>query len=283
MRIYALLLILVLLAACAPIEPTKPGAPASPKEEPAPAPAPTPQPPAQPAPEPAPAPAPAPTPAPQPAVTSPAPAVTAPPAEETPSADLDPGVQALVDKALKVKSLAYMYVKPDETAYGSKYFIKGTKQRIELRQPYEIRDRENYFDILYLDNTTAYGIGICSGLHGLKDCPQLGKVFSVRAASYYAKTPFDWLSLLNPTAMVRGVEQFTNRAVNRIEFDQADGTHVQFLMDDFYGLPIKITFYDADMYPKEVHQYKDFVANHLRDSDVLPAKNISTANATVIG
>ena len=257
--------LLLFLAACQPAAPAKPAPePAAEPEAEAPPPEPTPAPePTEvpPPPEPVPPPQPEPAPAPEPEPLPPPPPKPAPTEAATPTPEVDQELVELLQLSEKLRSIRYKLIEPLNVG-GHIWLLRDDKIKILLWRPLELKDRENYFDVVYLNVDTKDALGVCEDA---QDCLQLGKQFpNIDFDEFYRPTPWDWLATIPPEAKIYGEQQYENRDVVRIIWqDKA------MLISKQYGVPIRVdTLEGPDQIIKESMQYKDFQPNAVKVSEV---------------
>jgi len=247
MRILPILLVLM-LAACIQVQQAPPA-----ETAPAPAPAaPTPTAPAAP-------PAPVVT-----ETTEPIPEPEPAPAPE-PVQQLDSEIQAIIGLSeTKTKSVIYNFLGPNDIGPGHKFFVRGNKIKIERQRPLELRDKVNYFDVVFLDTSSMTAIAYCFDVYGKKDCIDSKGKFPASYDEHFRPLPTDWISEIEPNAKITGAQQFSKRDVKRIVFDRNGAEWVMFL-DRTYGLPVYILMPNGDEY-----KYYNLMGNVVLESEVTP-------------
>jgi len=202
-----------------------------------------------------------------------------PQVEVAPKQDLNPQIRDLLKRAEeKVQSVQYLYGGSDTgNLFLDTFIIKGDKLKIKK---YEGNDyvRENYFDTVYVND----GIGCCEKQSRClsNNIDNRNKRFDVDTATLsIAKTPYQWLKEIKSNAQVIGPQTIDARSVTYIKYTDEHGQEVSMWLDDSYGLPHKIIVKDSG--GNEVkYQFNDMLFNPAKDADfVPPCKNGEPAKA----
>lgn len=200
-------------------------------------------------------PAPAPVPEPEPE------ALPEPPEQEP---EMNEEIQQILDLSeSKTRSMVYNYIGPGDIGPGHKYLVKAEKIKVEKQRPLELRDKENYFDAVYLDRASRTAVAYCEDIYEKRDCLASKAPFPVEFGEWDRPTPKDWIEEVEVDAYITGVEQFDNRDVTRIEFSK-DGSVWAMLLDDKYGVPLKVEAGDKE------YVYHNFIGNFVSDDEITP-------------
>lgn len=192
------------------------------------------------------------------------PAVTTAPKEQ-----MSPQIRDLLKRAQeKLTSMQYLYGgTATKNLFLDTYSVKGDKVKIKkYEENYYVRD--GYFDAIYVNDA----VGCCEELSRCRshNVDNTNKKFDVDVESLNVPlTPKQWLLDIPASAKVVGPQTFNERSVTYIKYVNKDGNEVGMWIDDTYGIPHKIVVTGSD--GSEIkHQFNDLRFNGLKDSDFVP-------------
>jgi hypothetical protein len=213
---------------------------------------------------------------PEPVDTTPDPVDTTP--EPEPEPEYDRFIADLMDKGrTKIKSMQYEYVTDKLMIPGDIYFVRGDKIKVKLQRPLELRDRDNYFDAVFVDVNDNEARAFCMDVWDKNDCLEMYKEFSITAGKYIHDSPIDWLERIPPTAKREGTQQWDKRDTMRGIYDaEEEGYQWVVLMDKTYGVPIYIQRVTGEAESRvEWYEFHSFFVNSVLEEDVTPPNPLS--------
>ena len=186
---------------------------------------------------------------------------------------LDAKSREVLEKAdLKVQSFSYIYREPPYNSGSDKFIIKGDKVHIALGEN-SINLLSGLSDV-FLDLKTKQAVGYCVPRDAFI-CPEReGIAFPVEFKEYYHKTNTEWVDDILEAKSI-GSEQLNGRNAlvlsAKVKVQPADWSEVKFLVDEFYGLPMRVDVKKAN---GDVLSYNfdDIAVNAYNETDVTPPK-----------
>lgn len=211
-------------------------------------------------------------PAPEPPVTQPN--ATQQAGETVKEAIMDPTIAKLIEKGKTVKSMSFDYVPIEMKGTGpvlmtlsNTYYVLGDKVKVDVA--WNKQNPKTYIDTVYLDlaTQTAYGYcldrdrGTCSSIEAR----------STSFADWNIPYPQDLLTMIPSDATVKGSRTYLKRETTAIRWKQ-DDKYYEMLIDQYSGLPIRLSIYSDDFYTALVggQEYRELQFNNVKPSDVTP-------------
>ena len=185
--------------------------------------------------------------------------------------ETNPALRDLLKRAdEKISSLQYLYGgTATNNLFLDTYMVKGTKMRIH-KYPANYYVREGYYDNIYFDLGATTGVGCCVEQARCKSAnvDNTGKKFDVDVSTLNVpQTPYQWTKQIPANAQIVGPQTFNQRSVTFIKYTDSDGSEVQMLIDDTYGVPHRVLMTDKNGNVIK-HQFNDMVFNTLKDGDL---------------
>jgi len=205
------------------------------------------------------------------ATAAPVPEPTASPVvEETEPAttqQMNPKVQALLDKTDSIKSYEFFYQTSDNwDLIRDKYYIRDNIVKIKL---FEVNwyNKKAYFDTVYLDMDAETAVAFCEDTSHSR-CEDSDKEFVIEYNDFKLKTPKEWVNEIEYAEWV-GTEQLDKRSADIVEYDNNDGTTTRIWIDSYSGLARQIWIYRGDTENLlDKYGFRDLAINSVKADDV---------------
>jgi len=150
--------------------------------------------------------------------------------EESP--DIPREVVDLFAQKSKVKSVSYIHHESADISKPSyRIAIKGTLMKISLPTQTELLNK-NTIDTVIIDAARKEAEGYCESK---KYCIKIGNQGAVDYATYYKKTPFDWVDEIEEAELLT-----TQRLFNRDTTKVLVNGEYTYWVDSFFGIPLKV-------------------------------------------
>lgn len=178
----------------------------------------------------------------------------------------DPELKALIDRALEkdYDNFRFVYSGPEFPQSSVDYYIKGSKGKAVVSTPITFRVNETY-DTVYLDFNVGSAVGYCEDI----ECTNKDMAIDVDFQDYLVLNPVERLKRIkNPERT--GREQFDRRATITVTYTSAAGESMRAAIDEFYGLPLKVEKLDSEGNVVQKIEYRGFGLMRVKDSDVTP-------------
>lgn len=187
---------------------------------------------------------------------------------------LDPTIQSLIDKRVKVKGYTFNYA-PVEFNSGhwtalaqNTYYVYGDKVKVKLMDPMTIAVKTFY-------NYVFYEVGGESHAFCINEKTDLCEADvverTVDTSEFKIDLPDTWITHIPSDATIRNGPMKWNRQTKIIEYEE-EGKYYQLFLDDFYGMVLQASIYD-DAEREDIVggvEYRDMVFGGLSEEDVTP-------------
>lgn len=178
--------------------------------------------------------------------------------------EMNPQLRDLLKRAdEKLSSLQYLYGgTTTKNLFLDTYMVKGTKTKIKkYSEDYYVR--EGYYDTIYVD----LAIACCEEPTRCKshNVDNTGKKFEVDVNTLsIPKTPYQWVKEIPTSATVVGPQTMDERSVTYIKYSK-DGSDYEMWIDDTYGVVHKVVVMTNGN--EVIHKFNDMRFNGLKDTE----------------
>lgn len=190
---------------------------------------------------------------------------------ETPTEDVDPVLQKLIDKAMTVKSLSYDYneFKTGTTGYAATVLLKGDLMRQRFPKRSGVYKGGDKFDTVYFNLKTGSVEAYCETAD-ICDASEMGQKVDVSGEDFITETPFDVLEDAKKGKVIRN-EMLFNKDTKVVEETLANGNKKLTWIETWKGMPLKYEITSPDKQEKiRSVSFENLLQNSVDDSDLTP-------------
>ena len=154
----------------------------------------------------------------------------------------------------KVKNYEYEYQGPETGQFVYNFWIKGDKIKIELHKSQKYQTAEDDFSVVYMDKAEKTAMGVCE-VKSL--CKKNTDTIDIYYEDWNIKTPLDYLAEITSYEIV-STEKIDNREAYRGESNIG-----MVWIDTYTGVPVQV---EKD--GKRIMRIEQFKFNQVDDSEV---------------